>query len=66
MEEEYIQQRQETIMKYAQTRDIYMGGSAKAPERVGELLATYFGGAEVNYYSIDAAEALTSQVPEDG
>jgi hypothetical protein len=37
--EEYIQRRRETIMKYAQTRDIYMG-SAKAPER---KLATYFG-----------------------
>jgi hypothetical protein len=30
--EEYIQKRRETIMKYAQTRDMYMG-SAKAPER---------------------------------
>jgi hypothetical protein len=30
--EEYIQRRRETIMKYAQMRNIYMG-SAKAPER---------------------------------
>jgi hypothetical protein len=30
--EEYIERRRETIMKCAQTRDIYVG-SAKAPER---------------------------------
>jgi hypothetical protein len=37
--EEYFQRRRETIMKYAETRNIY--GKCKAPER---QLATYFGG----------------------
>jgi hypothetical protein len=38
--EEYIQRRRGTIMKYAQTRDIY--GKCKSSRKID--LATYFGG----------------------
>jgi hypothetical protein len=52
--EEYIQRRRETIMKYAQTRDIY-GKCKSSRKRIASNLLWW----EVN----DAAEALTSQVP---
>jgi hypothetical protein len=38
--EEYIQRRRETIMKYAQTRDIY--GKCKSSRKIA--IATYVGG----------------------
>jgi hypothetical protein len=55
MIEEYIQRRRETIMKYAQTRD--MCGKCKSSQKIASNLLWW----EVNYYSNDAAEALTSQ-----
>jgi hypothetical protein len=39
--EEYIQRRRETIVKYAQTRDIY--GKSKSSRKIA--IATYFGGS---------------------
>ena len=47
-------------MKYAQTRDIY--GKYQSSSRkiaTSDLLSW-----DVNYYSNDAAEALTSQAPD--
>jgi hypothetical protein len=56
--EEYIQRRRETIMKYAQMRDIY--GKCKSSRKIACNLLWW----EVNYYSNDAAEARTSQAPD--
>jgi hypothetical protein len=58
MIEEYIQRRRETIMKYAKTRDIY--GKCKSSQKIASNLLWW----EVNYYSKNAAEALTSQAPD--
>jgi hypothetical protein len=54
--EEYIQRRRDTILPYAQTRDI--NGRCKSSERIGSNLLWW----EVNYSSNDAAEDLTGQV----
>jgi hypothetical protein len=52
--EEFIERRRETIMKYAQTRDIY--GKCKSSRKIASNLLWW----EVKYHSDDAAEALTS------
>ena len=57
-EELYIQRRRETIMKYAQMRNIY--GKCKSSRKIDSNLLWL----EVNHYSDDAAEALTSQAPD--
>jgi len=56
--EEYIQRRRDTIMKYAETRNIY--GKCKSSRKIASNLLWW----EVNYYSDDAAEALASQAPD--
>ena len=56
--EEYIQRRRDTIMKYAETRNIY--GKCKSSRKIASNLLWW----EVNYYSNDAAEALASQAPD--
>jgi hypothetical protein len=56
--EEYIERRRETIMKYAQTRNRY--GKCKSSRKIASNLLWW----EVEYYSDDAAEALTSQAPD--
>jgi hypothetical protein len=55
--EEYIKRRRDTIMNYAEMRNIY--GKCKSSRKKASNLLWW----EVNYYSDDAAEALTSQVP---
>jgi hypothetical protein len=54
----HLQRRPETTMKYAKTRDIY--GTCKSSRKIASNLLWW----EVNYYSNDAAEALTSQAPD--
>jgi hypothetical protein len=56
--EEYIQRRRDTIMKYAETRNIY--GKYKSSRKIASNLLWWEG----YYYSNDAAEALTSQAPD--
>jgi hypothetical protein len=58
--EEYIERRREMTMKYTQTRNIY--GKCKSSQKIASNLLWW----EVKYNSYDDAEALTSQVPEDG
>jgi hypothetical protein len=53
--EEYIQRRRDTILPYAQSRNIY--GRCKSSEQIGSNLLWW----EINYFSNDAAEALTGQ-----
>jgi hypothetical protein len=53
--EEYIQRRRDTILPYAQSRNIY--GRCKSSEQIGSNLLCW----EINYFSNDAAEALTGQ-----
>jgi hypothetical protein len=54
--EEYIQRRRETIMRYAEARIIY--GKCKSSRKIASNNLLWW---EVNYYSDDAAEALTSR-----
>jgi hypothetical protein len=56
--EEYIQRSRDTIMKYAETRNIY--GKCKSSRKIASNLLW----CEVNYYSYDAAEAPASQAPD--
>jgi hypothetical protein len=59
MIEEYIERRQETIMKYTQmVRNIY--GKCKS---LSQKIASNLLWWEVKYYSDDVAEALTSLAP---
>lgn len=57
--EEYIQRRRETIMSYAETRTIY--GKCRDSQKIANNNLLWW---EVNYYSNDAAEALTSRAPD--
>jgi hypothetical protein len=56
--EEYIQRRREMILKYVEMRNTY--GKCKSSQKIASNLFWW----EVNYYSNDAVEALTSQAPK--